>query len=152
MRLEDLSLTHSVSQSVSDKDGHHVYLYVFISMFFALSLHQLCTSSCTPNLCSTRIFYFFLFVSYPCRRSRTQVPSRTTTSFASRTSLDSVESPENESTLIWMWKVIFSCFFLFLKIYSDSYPNHFPPLPFNSSSSEISGSCRRFLWISSASS
>ena len=39
----NLSLRHSVSQSLSDKDGHHVCLYVFISMslslFFALSLH-----------------------------------------------------------------------------------------------------------------
>ena len=115
-----------------------LYLYVFISVlctFTALTLHQLLHSQ---SLQHTHLLLLFLFVSYPCRRSRTQVPSRTTTSFASRTSFDSVESSENESTLIWMWKVIFFLIFCFLnfselEIYADFYPNHFPPFTSNSS-------------------
>ena len=79
MHLKDLlchSLTQSVSQSVSDKDGHHVFLYVSVSMSLSLYLctflHFLCTNS-APALHSQSLRYTHLLLVF-CVPSLSQVP------------------------------------------------------------------------------
>ena len=158
MHLKDLlchSRTQSVSQWVIKTDITSVSMSLSLCLYLYVSLHFHCTNSALalalPISAAHASFTSFLFLSYPCRRSRTQVPSRTTTSFASRTSLDSVESPKNESTLIWMWNVTISWFFVSQDLLWLSSPS-LSSLPSNSPSSGLSGSCTRFLWISSPSS
>ena len=145
MHLKDLlchSLTQSVSQSVSDKDGHHVCPYVSISMsrslhlctFIALTLHQ----PCTPNLCSTRIYYFF----FVCVLSLSQVPD---SGSIQNNNIICIKNIIRLSRIVRKWIYIdldvesdlflIFCFLNFseLEIYADSYPNHFPPFTSNSS-------------------
>ena len=74
----NLSLRHSVSQSLSDKDGHHVHLYVLFLCLYLCSytftpptLHQLLHSQSLQHTHLLLLFLSVSFLSYPSQESRT---------------------------------------------------------------------------------